>query len=238
MATLNTAIRGAQISLSEEVIAVGADSIAFIDADGVMKRDTVADLATAMAGDGLDATSGVFALDLKTSGGLKIDTTELTIEPADFAGTGLKDDGSDNLEVDLYAVGEVAVDVSADSFILADNSDSDATKRDTIADLVTAMAGTGLTATDGVLAVDAVANNIVEGDIQVENMSADIDATGFSGDFTLSNTPLANSVQVFLNGLLQEEGTGKDYTISGTTVSFATAPVSGDIVIAYYIIDN
>ena len=238
MATLNTAIRGAQISLSAEAIAVATDELAFIDADGIMKRESVADIATAMAGDGLDATAGVFALDLKAGGGLKIDTGEVTIEPNDFAGTGLKDDGSDNLEVDLYAVGEVAVDVANDSFILADNSDSDATKRDTIADLVSAIAGDGLTATAGVLSVDAITDNIVEADIQVENLSADIDATGFAGDFTLSNTPLASSVQVYLNGLLQEEGTGKDYTRSGTTISFSTAPISGDIVIVHYIIDN
>jgi len=238
MATLNTSIRGAQISLDAEVIAVATDELAFIDADGIMKRETVADLATAMAGDGFDATSGVFALDLKSSGGLKIDTTELAIEPNDFAGTGLKDDGSDNLEVDLYAVGEVAVDVANDSFVLADNSDTDATKRDTIADLVTAMAGTGLTATNGVLAVDTIADNIVEGDFVKENLSADIDATGYDGDFTLSDTPVASSLQIYLRGLLQEEGTGKDYTLSGTTVSFTTNPVSGDIVIAYYLINN
>ncbi len=238
MTTLNTAIRGAQISLSEEVIAVGSDSIAFIDADGIMKRDTVADLATAMSGDGIEANSGVFALDLKASAGLKIDTGELSIEPNDFAGTGLKDDGSDNLEVDLYAVAEVAVDVSADSFVLADNSDSDATKRDTIADLVTAMAGTGLTATSGVLSVDTITDNIVEADIVIENFSADIDATGFAGDFTLSDTPISASVQIYLNGLIQEEGTGKDYIRTGTTIAFATAPISNDIVIAHYIKDN
>lgn len=51
------------------------------------------------AGDGIDISSGVVSTDLKTSGGLKIDTTELAVEPADFAGTGLEDDGSDNLRL-------------------------------------------------------------------------------------------------------------------------------------------
>ena len=190
------------------------------------------------AGDGLDATSGVFALDLKASGGLKIDTTELTIEPTDFAGTGLKDDGSDNLEVDLQEVGEVAITVADDYIVILDGGISGATKKEKFADVVTGIAGTGLTATSGVLSVDTIADNLVEGDIQMENVSSQIDDTGYAGDFTISNTPIAKSVQVFLNGLLQEEGTGKDYTISGTTVSFTDNPVSGDIVIVYYIIDN
>ena len=147
MATLNTAIRGAQISLSAEVIAVATDELAFIDADGIMKRESVADLATAMA-------------------------------------------------------------------------------------------GSGLTATAGVLSADAIADNILEADIQVENVSSQIDDTGYAGDFTISNTPLANSVQVYLRGLYQEEGTGKDYTRSGTTISFVIAPESGDNVIVHYITDN
>lgn len=78
-------------------------------------------------------------------------------------------------------------------------------------------------------ATDAVAN----GDILVENESAN--CNGATTDFTLGSTPVANSVQVFLNGLLQEEGSGKDYTLSGTTVSFTTAPETGDILIIHYI---
>lgn len=52
-----------------------------------------------IAGDGLDKTGNTLSVDLKASGGLKIDTTELAVEPADFAGTGLEDDGSDNLRL-------------------------------------------------------------------------------------------------------------------------------------------
>ena len=99
-----------------------------------------------------------------------------------------------------------------------------------------AIAGTGLTATDGVLAADAVSGNIVESDIQVENESATCD--GVEVDFELSNTPLSASLDVYLNGLRQEDGSGKDYTVAGTTVTFATAPDTGDILVIRYIIDN
>jgi len=55
------------------------------------------------SGDGLDydSATGVFSVDLKSAGGLKIDATELAVEPADFAGDGLEDDGSDNLKIKL-----------------------------------------------------------------------------------------------------------------------------------------
>jgi len=239
---LNTRIRGAQIVLSDEAIAVADDKLAFIDADGVMKQESVADLATAMAGNGIEASSGVFALDLKASGGLKFDGVEVAVEPADFAGDGLKDDGADNLALDLNELTEAGVDVGEDYIVFVDMDTGDlGSKKESIADLVSAMAGSGLTATDGVLSVDSITDNIVEGDIVVENLSADIDASGYAGEHTLANEPLTNSVQVFLNGLLQEEGSGKDYTIGGTgskTITFATAPVSGDIVIVHYIKNN
>lgn len=51
-------------------------------------------------GDGIDITSNTISVDLLTSGGLKLDTGELGIEPGDFAGEGIIDDGSDNLAID------------------------------------------------------------------------------------------------------------------------------------------
>ena len=66
---------------------------------------TLTNEAVLTAGDGLDLTSATLSLDLKSSSGLKIDSTELAIEPADFAGTGLEDDGSDNLRISSAAAG-------------------------------------------------------------------------------------------------------------------------------------
>ena len=79
-------------------------------------------------------------------------------------------------------------------------------------------------------------SGITESDIAFEDESANCD--GVEDEFTLSNTPIANSVQVFLNGLLQQVGVGKDYTIAGTTVTFDTAPETGDILLIHYTIDN
>ncbi len=192
-----------ELDLSELTAAdidVAADEVAIIDAtDASTKKESIADIVTAIAGVGLVAASGVLALDLN----------------------------------ELSAA---AVDVAADSITIIDANDSNASRKESIADLATAMAGSGITATNGVLSADAVSDNIVEADIQVENESAN--CNGATVAFTLSNTPVANSLQVFLTGLLQEEGSGKDYTYAGTTVTFATAPVSGDILLIYYITNN
>jgi len=154
---------------------------------------------------------------------------------ADVAGVGLAQAGDGSLEVDLNEVGEVVVDVANDSFVLTDNSDSDATKRDTIADLVSAMAGSGLTATNGVLDVDEHASGIVTDDDIVRNEVVEPD-TGSDTDYTLANTPVAGTVNIYLNGLLQQPGTGEDYIIDGASIVFASAVDVADTVLADYII--
>jgi hypothetical protein len=52
--------------------------------------------------------------------------------------------------------------------------------------------------------------------------------------YTITNTPADGTISVYLNGLYQEEGSGKDYQLSGTTLVFNTAPNTGDLLIASY----
>lgn len=54
--------------------------------------------------------------------------------------------------------------------------------------------------------------------------------------FSLANTPIAGSESVYLNGLLQEPGAGNDYTISGSTITFADAPLAEDRVRVSYVL--
>lgn len=51
---------------------------------------------------------------------------------------------------------------------------------------------------------------------------------GSNTAFTLANTPTSGSEHVYLNGLLQESGAGNDYTISGTSITMAVAPLTGE----------
>jgi len=53
-------------------------------------------------------------------------------------------------------------------------------------------------------------------------------------EFTLANDPITGTVEVYLNGLIQAPGTGKDYTISGKNISFTKAPrTNSEILVSY-----
>lgn len=57
---------------------------------------------------------------------------------------------------------------------------------------------------------------------------------GSNVTFTLANTPTAGTLKLYLNGLRLKSGAGNDYTLSTNTISFTTAPISGDVIIADY----
>jgi len=58
-------------------------------------------------------------------------------------------------KLDMNTLTAAAVDVALDSVAIIDSSDSNQTRKESIADLVSGMAGTGLSATNGVLSVGA-----------------------------------------------------------------------------------
>ena len=64
------------------------------------------------------------------------------------------------------------------------------------------------------------------------------DVNGSNMEFVLANTPNVGTEQVFVNGTLQQSGAGKDYSISGDTITFSYAPQSGDIILVNYIVDG
>jgi hypothetical protein len=56
---------------------------------------------------------------------------------------------------------------------------------------------------------------------------------GVNTVFILSNVPIVDSEQIFLNGLLQD-ARGIDYSISSATVTFLSPPLAGDRILATY----
>ena len=46
--------------------------------------------------------------------------------------------------------------------------------------------------------------------------------------YTLAYPAIADSEEVYLNGLLLEPGIGNDYTIAGDTITFVEAPIAAD----------
>ena len=91
---------------------------------------------------------------------------------------------------------------------------------------------------DYVLAFDSDQDKFkwVQSNEFVINEIPDGDVNGSNKVFTLSQTPLEHSEQVFLNGLLQERGSSDDYTITSGTITFNTAPEVGDIIMVSYLI--
>ena len=102
----------------------GAVTIATSTATGTTTNAlTISDGLQLDSGTTFDGSAAVtLSTNLKTSAGLKIDSGELAIEPSDFAGAGLTDDGSDNLAVDISGQTLVAAD-TADHVLILDASD-------------------------------------------------------------------------------------------------------------------
>ena len=57
---------------------------------------------------------------------------------------------------------------------------------------------------------------------------------GSNVTFTLANTPVVGSEHVFLNGIIQNSGASNDYTISGATITYLTAPLTGEVLRVSY----
>jgi hypothetical protein len=96
------------------------DSLAFIDADGSnnTKKGTIATLATAMAGDGLTASSGVMAVAAGT--GLEIDSDSIRIAAAS-AGDGLTGGGGAALAVNTGTGIKIGAGGDADKTVIDDS---------------------------------------------------------------------------------------------------------------------
>lgn len=74
-------------------------------------------------GDGLNQTGSIIDVDNAPSGGLKFISAQLAVEPDDFAGQGLQDDGADNLEIDFASwPGEEGTNQAVSSSTLTDTS--------------------------------------------------------------------------------------------------------------------
>ena len=192
----------------------------------------------AFFGDGIKRNAGdgnIAELALKTSGGLKITSAELAIEPADFVGAGLVD----NADVIDVNVDDSSLEVSSGNVVQVKALGiTDAMLAGSISepklDINTA-SGVGVDGyvlywNNGASKLDyknVDTDFIADDDLVKDDMAYD--------DFELSATPVANSLHLYLNGLLQEEGSGKDFTISGTTITWAVVPEASDIVIAYFV---
>ena len=134
-------------------------------------EDAVGNLLTAGSGISLsyDDANGTLTITNTTSAG---DIEAVT------AGNGLSGGGTSgavSLALDLNELTAAAVNVANDSIVIIDADDSNGSKKESIADLATAMAGTNLTATNGTLGfADSVMDARISNAIKDEdNMASD-----------------------------------------------------------------
>ena len=208
--------------LAAATVNVGADSIAIYDADAdVTAKESIADLVSAMAGNGLAASSGVLAVGvddssielnsdairIKASGvtnsmlanstisGVALGANLNALSKATNGGVNFTSyNGSaavSDLSLDLDDLAAADVNVGADSIAIIDADDSNGSKKESIADLVTAMAGNGLAASSGVLAV-----GVDDSSIELNSDAVRIKASGVTNAMlagSIANGKLANS---------------------------------------------
>jgi hypothetical protein len=184
--------------LAAAAVDVTADSIAIIDADDSngSKKESIADFVAGIAGSGLDASEG--QLSISETGDISAVT----------AGAGLSGGGSSgavSLAIDLSEFSAVTP-ANGDSFLTLD-SDGSTEQLTTTTALATLFAGSGLTATNSVIAVDTLnqdttgnaatataletaRNFTTTGDVVVASTSFD-----GTGNFSAAATIQANAVE-------------------------------------------
>ena len=257
--------------LADAAVNVAADSIAIYDADAdVTGKESIADLMSAVAGTALSAASGqlsvsgvgnaqiaadaaiaVSKLAASTISGVTLGSNLASLSPATNGGILFSSyNGSaavNNLQLDVSDLADAAVNVGADSIAIYD-ADADVTGKESIADLATAMAGNGISASSGVFAaqndgstisVSASGIKVADNGItstQINNAAVSVAKLSFQSRqdvfspngstlaFNLVNevaSAMDNFVMVFRNGLLQKKVSSSPADESEYTVSTA-----------------
>ncbi len=194
-------------NLSDTAIAVGSDALVFKDADGFAKTDTIADLATAMAGNGLAAASGVFAVGVDDSS-IELNSDALRVKAQGITNAMLADDAVGADELASNAVVNASV---VDGALKADKLDIDGST-DIGADLVDAdlmIVDDGAGGTNRKSALSRVKKYIYAA------MSGDATATE-SGALTIANDAVEQA-------MIADDAVGADQLASNAVVNASVA---------------
>ena len=203
--------------LSSQTITVATDEFAFINSSGGTVKESIADLAVLMTNgnNGLGASSGVFTVQLTGAVALDGDRVGLSGSVAgaglSFVGGGATGTSIDTLAVDaaelVSVFSAVNIDVTADSMVILD-ADGNAVRSEGLDDYAAAIAGDGIVASNGSLALDLKTNSgveIVSGELaaKVDSDALQLGASGIdlkdtiAGDRSFSgNITIAGDLEV------------------------------------------
>ena len=160
-----------------------------------------------LAGNGMTKTGST--LDVNVGNGIQILSNNVTIKLADST-------------LSLSASG-VALAALTSGNILVGNGSNVATGVALSGDATLSNTGVLTLASTVAKHADFVSNEVPTGSVNGSNTV-----------FTLANSPRSGTVRVFQNGMRLFVGAGNDYTISGSTITFVTAPTTGDNLIVDY----
>ena len=171
---------------------------------GTDGRANIGDLATPLAGTGLEADSNTIRI------------------AAAAAGNGLSGGGGSALALDLNELTAADVNVANDSIVLIDADDSNGSKKESVADFVDAINGTGIAASSGQLSVAAAQTSITS----VINSS--LGKIGTAADQEYIKFDTANEVNVHVNDNEKLSVTANGVDITGDlTLAGAVSASSG-----------
>jgi len=176
----------------------------------------------------LQGVAGAETIRVKALG---IDTAQLALDAVD--GTIIEDDAVDS---------EHIVDCAVDNVHIADDTilevKLDVTNAPTNGYFLTFDNASG-----GFTWVESPATSgVQEADLKKDDFSATLN--GALTDFDLTEIPITASLQVYINGVLQQEGLGKDYQLNAGSGETKTIKILGDVLasgeklIVHYIQDN
>lgn len=131
----------------------------------------------------------------------------------------------DTIAGDLNSLSAETIDVSADSFGFIDASDSNNSKKESIADLATAMAGTGISASSGAFNIDAAQTGITSIGPSSGTLTVNDDLI-VSGDLTVNGTTTtvnSTTIQLDDKNIELANGVGDDAAVNDGGITLVSS---------------
>jgi len=202
---LATTTFNVDLSEAAEAAIADGDYVMFLDggATGTAAKEAIGDIATLFSGDGLQASSSVMSLDLKSNGGLVIESNEAAVDLGASSITGTLDETDGGTGLTGYTAGDILY----------------ASGTDTLAKLAKGSADEVLTMNAGATAPEWAA--ATTGDITGVTAGTGLSGGGTSGSVTL-NVETSQNITALTGGdlTIYEDANNADVSVKmGTSAA-------------------